>query len=281
MSAYTLSSLWRYPVKSMAGEEIEAVSVTARGLAGDRAYGLIDTATGKVGSAKSVRRFGELLKWQARFVTSPDSAESLPAVRMTTPGGEVLQSDHPDAAGRLATLFGPTAALVAAAPDGLLLEFAAGSLGGKHAETTELPIAGAAPPGALFDYASIHIVTTSTLRRLAAEYPEGNFAITRFRPNLVVDCGDESGFVENAWAGRTVAIGPELVLRVSIPTPRCVMTTLPRRGDLPLDPGILRTAARLNMQDLGDFGSLPCVGVYADVVTPGRIRRGETVRVVD
>ena len=58
MPPYTLSSLWRYPVKSMAGEELDAVDVTARGLTGDRAYGLVDTENWKIGSAKTVRSFG-------------------------------------------------------------------------------------------------------------------------------------------------------------------------------------------------------------------------------
>jgi len=62
MSTYSVASLWRYPVKSMAGEELDSVNVTARGLRGDRAYALVDTASGKVGSAKSVRKFGDLLK---------------------------------------------------------------------------------------------------------------------------------------------------------------------------------------------------------------------------
>jgi len=280
MSVYTISSLWRYPVKSMAGEELDAVDVDARGLTGDRAYALVDAAKGKVGSAKSVRKFGELLKWQARFVTPPEGVDRVPAVRLTKPDGTVFESDGPDFAAHLTAAFGPAVSFFSTAPGGLMLEFAAGTLGGKHIETTEIPVADAAPPGTLFDYASIHIVTTSTLRRLEAAYPEGQFAIQRFRPNLVVDCGDESGFVENAWAGRMLAIGPELLLRVSIPCPRCVMTTLPR-VDLPLDPGILRTVAQLNKMDLGDLGNLPCVGVYADVVTPGRIGRHDTVRVVD
>jgi uncharacterized protein YcbX len=201
-------------------------------------------------------------------------------VRITLPDGRTIQSDHPDAAAHLHAAFGPNVSLVSAAPAGLMLEFAAGTLGGKFAETTEAPVAGAAPPGSLFDYASVHLVTTSTLRRLQSAYPEGQFAIQRFRPNLVVDCADESGFVENNWTGRTLAIGPELLLRVSIPCPRCVMTTLPRI-DLPLDPGILRTAAQLNTQDLGDLGDLPCVGIYADVVRAGRIHRGDLVRVLD
>jgi hypothetical protein len=168
---------------------------------------------------------------------------------------------------------------MSSAPGGLLLEFAAGTLGGKYAATTEAPIAEAAPPGTLFDYACVHIVTTSALQHLQAAYPEGQFAIQRFRPNLVVDCAGEPGLVENSWIGRTLAVGAELVLRVSIPCPRCVMTTLPR-VDLPLDPGILRTAAQLNTRNLGDLGELPCVGVYADIVQPGRIHRGDRVQVI-
>jgi uncharacterized protein YcbX len=160
-----------------------------------------------------------------------------------------------------------------------MLEFAAGTLSGIHAETTEVPIAGAAPPGMLFDYACIHIVTTSTLQRLQEAYPEGQFAIQRFRPNIVVDSIGEKGFVENSWVGRTLAIGPDLIVRVSIPCPRCVMTTLPR-VDLPLDPKILRTAAQFNTQNLGDLGSLPCVGIYADIVKPGRISTGDSIQIL-
>ena len=279
-TSHTLQSLWRYPVKSMAGEELEAVDVTTGGLLGDRAYALVDTASGKVGSAKTVKRFGDLLKCKAQFVTPPPLDGRVPPVRITLPDGAVVTSDQPDAIDVLAAAFGPPVSLVSTAPDGLLLEFAAGTLGGKHAQTTEVPLSGAASPGTLFDYASVHVLTTATLRALQAAYPEGQFAVQRFRPNLVVDCADESGFVENAWLGRSLAVGPELILRVSIPCPRCVMTTLPR-PDLPHDPGILRTATQLNRLDLGEFGNLPCVGVYADVVKPGRVRRGDQVQVLD
>lgn len=276
--AYTVSELWRYPVKSMAGEGLAEVDVTAHGLSGDRAYALVDPASGKVGSAKSVKRFGDLLKCRAEFVTPPQPDGTLPPVRITLAGGKVVSSEQPDATEILAAAFGPPVSLVSAAPKDLLLEFAAGTLGGKYADATEAPIAGAAPPGTLFDYASVHVLTTATLRSLHAAYPQGKFTVQRFRPNLVVECGDEAGFVENAWLGRRLTIGPEVVLRVSIPCPRCVMTTLPRT-DLPHDPGILRTAAQTNRLDLGELGRLPCVGVYADVIKPGRIRCGDPVRV--
>jgi len=277
---YSVSSLWRYPVKSMAGEELDAVSVTGRGLRGDRAYALVDTVTGKVGSAKSVRRFGDLLKCRAQFVSPPESDDRMPAVRITLPDGAVVESGEPGAVAKLHAAFGPQLSLVTTAPAGLMLEFSAGTLGGKHAETTAIPVAGAAAAGTLFDYASVHVVTTATLARLQAAYPDGRFTVERFRPNIVVDCPDETGFVENAWTDRTLTIGSEVVLRVSIPCPRCVMTTLPRT-DLPLDPRILRTIAEQNRLDLGDFGHLPCVGVYADIVQPGTLRRGDRVQLGD
>lgn len=280
MSTYSVASLWRYPVKSMAGEELDSVNVTARGLRGDRAYALVDTAHGKVGSAKSVRKFGDLLKCHAQFVSPPGSDDRVPAVQITLPDGSVVESGQPDGAAKLNAAFGPQVSLVSTAPDGLMLEFAAGTLGGKHAETTAVPVAGTAPSGTLFDYASVHIITTATLQRLKEAYPEGQITIQRFRPNIVVDCADETGFVENSWPGRMLTLGSELVLRVSIPCPRCVMTTLPR-ADLPHDPRILRTIVDQNRLDLGDFGHLPCAGVYADVVQPGSIRRGDRVQLGD
>src|SRR6185295_18534966 len=131
MSPYKLQSLWRYPVKSMAGEELTAVDVTADGLTGDRAYALVDTASGKVGSAKSVKRFGELLKYQARFVKPPQATGRVLPVRITTPDGTIVHSDQPETAAAFEAAFGPDVALLPSAPPGLMLEFPAGTLGGK------------------------------------------------------------------------------------------------------------------------------------------------------
>jgi uncharacterized protein YcbX len=75
-------------------------------------------------------------------------------------------------------------------------------------------------------------------------------------------------FVENAWIGHTLALGAEVRLRITGGCPRCVMTTLPQ-GDLPRDPGILRTAAQHNQVN---------VGVYASVLQGGNVRRGDAVR---
>ncbi len=79
--------------------------------------------------------------------------------------------------------------------------------------------------------------------------------------------GEDAGFVENGWIGRTVATGDNVRLAITEPCPRCVMITLPQ-GDLPKDSGILRTAAQHNAVN---------VGVYASVVSGGTIRRGDPV----
>ena len=144
---------------------------------------------------------------------------------------------------------------------------------------TEAPLAGAAPVGTFFDYACVHLITTGTLDGLSKLYPQGDFDVRRFRANFVVQ-SDGGPFSENSWLGRTLAIGDEVLLKVSIPVPRCVNTTLPQDG-LAHDPGILRTLAQHNRCDLGDLGRLPCAGVYADVVRTGLVRCGDAVRCIN
>jgi uncharacterized protein YcbX len=124
------------------------------------------------------------------------------------------------------------------------------------------------PAGTFFDIGVVHVLTTATIERLRELYPEGRFEVRRFRPNIVVSIGpDAQGFVENDWVDHTVAVGGEVRLRITGRCPRCVMTTLPQ-GDLPRDAGILRAAAQHNQAN---------VGVYADVIAGGAIRRGDPV----
>src|SRR5919202_4799331 len=83
-------SLWRYPVKSMMGEELNATEVTEHGLLGDRAYALVDAEAGKVASAKNPRRWPNLFDFRAGYPEPPRDARSLPPVRITLPDGESL-----------------------------------------------------------------------------------------------------------------------------------------------------------------------------------------------
>src|SRR3989338_8918433 len=120
-----------------------------------------------------------------------------------------------------------------------------------------------------FDGAVVHVLTTATLDRLRELNPQCRFEVRRFRPNIVIELASgEKSFVENAWLGHTVALGGEVRLKVTRPCPRCVMATWPQ-GDLPKDPGILRTAAQHNQAN---------VGVYTSVSRGGWICRGDPVR---
>ena len=277
MASDTVQTIWRYPVKSMRGEEIATGAVTARGVAGDRAYALVERASNRAAPTRTWA--ARLLQYRAQFLTEPDPDRPAPAVRVTCPDGALLTSTESDLEARLSADFGRALSFMAVAPAGLRVEFPAGSLEGKLAHLTEMPLAGAAPAGTFFDYACLHLIATATLDHVQRVYPQGRFDGQRFRPNFVVRTTGEP-FIENSWAGRTLAIGAEVVLRATIPTPRCVVTTLPQ-GDLPQDRGILRTVAQQNLLDSGKFGRSACLGVYADVVKPGVVRRGDTVRILD
>lgn len=263
-------SLWRYPVKSMLGEELNATEVTERGLLGDRAYALVDASDGKVASAKNPRKWGRLFDFRAAFVEQPRRGEPIPPVRITLPDGTLYTSEQGGIDQVLSGELGRAAKLMTQAPEKPQLEEYWPDVEGLiHRETvTEESM----PSGLFFDLGVIHLLTTATINRLRELYPQGRFEVRRFRPNIVVEpASGESGFVENGWLNRTLGIGEEVRLRVFSPCPRCVMTTLPQ-GDLPQDYGILRAAAQHNQAN---------VGVYAMVVQGGVVRRGDEVALVD
>ncbi len=266
-SAGTIVALWRYPVKSMQGEELNASSVSERGLLGDRAYALVDAADGKIASAKNPRKWPNLFAFRAAYAEPPRTGTATPPVRITLPDGAPLDSTQNNLASVLMPILGRQVALRAAAPDKPILEEYWPDMEGldhRDAVTDE-----SMPAGTFFDLAPIHLLTTATLDRLRALYPQGRFEVRRFRPNIVVALeGQPQEFVENNWVGRTLRLGSEVRLRITRPCGRCVMTTLPQ-SDLPHDPGILRTAVRNNQGH---------VGVYATVLQGGTIHRGDALR---
>jgi uncharacterized protein len=273
-------SLWRYPVKSMIGEELNATDVTQRGLLGDRAYALVDPSNGMVASAKNPRKWGKLFDFRAAYIEPPRSGEETPPVRITLPDGTQITSDRSDVNQVLSSLFSREVKLETTVPETPSLEEYWPDIDGlANRETVTDESIALAAPGTFFDCAAVHILTTATIDRLRELYPAGRFEPRRFRPNIVVKpATDEKDFVENAWVGNTLVIGEELRLNVIAPCPRCVMTTLPQ-GDLPNDSGILRTAARHNVVNIPVIDqAMPSVGVYAVVLRAGRIRRGDRVR---
>jgi len=190
-------------------------------------------------------------------------------------------SDQPNANAVLSRFFEREVTLAKTAPDSPALEEYWPDIDGfAHRETvTDESIALSAPKGSFFDYAVAHIITINTLNRLRELYPQGRFEVRRFRPNVVVTAGKgEPDFVENSWVGLTVDVGESLVFKVTNPCPRCVMTTLPQ-ADLPQDHGILRAAAQHNQPHVPALGQpMPSVGVYANVLRSGTVRRGDHLR---
>src|SRR6266850_4060784 len=92
----SVASLWRYPVKSMQGEELTASEVTERGLLGDRAYALVDRSDGKAATAKNPRKWPHLFDFRASFVEPPRAGAELPPVRIVLPDGSTIRSDQRD-----------------------------------------------------------------------------------------------------------------------------------------------------------------------------------------
>ena len=285
----TIRALWRFPVKSMLGEELDAADVGEGGIVGDRAYAIRDTQTGKVASAKHPKLWPDLLACRAAFVEPPHPGAELPPVRIDLADGSSVRSDAADVDAVLSRFFGRDVELARSAengytidqyhpdeedydPDGHRDEVVEAQLGAAFFNERGLP--SVVPESSFFDLFPLSVLTTSSLDHLGELEPQSRFDARRFRMNVIVDT-PEPGFVENAWVGRTVAIGDAVQLGIALPDPRCCMPSLAQE-DLPRDPGILKALARHNRIDVA--GSLyPCAGVYAVAAAAGTMRTGDDV----
>jgi len=255
----TVKALWRYPVKSMLGEELDAVDLSEDGVVGDRAYAVRDKETGKVASAKHPRLWPNLLACWAAFVDAPRPDDELPPVRIELADGTVVLSDAPDADAVLSRFFGRDVELAHAAHNGYTIdqyhpdeenydpgghrdEVVEARLGAAFFNDQGLP--SALPEGSFFDLFPLSVLTTSTLEELGEREPESRFDARRFRMNVIVET-PASGFVENEWLGRTLAIGDDVQVGVALPDPRCVMPSL-EQEDLPKVSIILKALVQHN-----------------------------------
>jgi uncharacterized protein YcbX len=202
--------LWRFPVKSLQGEQLDVAEITADGIAGDRSYALFDLGTG---FGLTARRVPELLFSSARVLDG--------GVEITLPDGSIAGDD-----GQLSDWLGRRVALRRAADVGTReyenpLDF-------EH-DANWMAFEGA--PGAFHDSrrTRVSLVSTGTL---------GAWDRRRFRANVVVD-----GDGEDTWVGSTVAIG-DVRLDVGTRIGRCVMTTRPQPGGIDRDLDVLRTINR-------------------------------------
>ncbi|MFC4107316.1 MOSC domain-containing protein [Micromonospora zhanjiangensis] len=238
-------------------------------MVGAAAAGL-DAADGTVGSAKLPRRWGRLLDVPARYVEGAgDPAVTLELDGRTFTAGSAATDaalgahlDHPV---RLTRVAPPDARLHRLLPDepGLVPQWMAGIDPGTETVT---PVAGARS-GRFVDFGAVHLVTTGALAELADRIGRTEVSPDRFRPNLVLDAD------RDPEPGARLRFG-EVVLRVLVRTPRCVVPGL-AQGTLPADRALLATLARDYRTDLPDLGRAACFGSYAEVLRPGRLRVGE------
>ncbi len=247
------------------GEQLNRALITPGGLAGDRDWALID-GDNRIGTGKIPKKWGPLFGSRARYLEEPHGGAPI-AAEMTLPDGERLMTSDAEADARLSALLGFEARLITEAPAALTLESPAlGKVPDAGADDTiDFPVI-----NRFFDLGSLHLLTTATLAKLRELSPGTTFDARRFRPNVIVETDGASGFVENDWPGRIIAIGDEVRIKVMMPTIRCVVTTR-AQDDLPEDPAVLTTAAEHNSAN---------VGVYAAVEQGGTVRRGDAVEIV-
>ncbi len=279
----TVGEIWRYPVKSMAGERIASCAVGTLGIPGDRGWAIRDEKAGEIRGAKKIP---QLMRCSAHYVAEPDGS-STPAAEITFPDGSKTRAGDKQTEARLSELIGRPVTLWPiqppdrrdfyrrSAPDNpdMLVELR--EIFGRR-DDEPLPDMGmfpaeilefTSPLGTYFDVCPIHLLTTASLAELSRINPGANFDVRRFRPNFLVNTNDKvTGFQETAWSGRTLRIG-EARIKIDMPTVRCVMPTL-EQPELPKDPSVLRTIVKHAEQN---------VGLYASVARPGRVRVGDEV----
>lgn len=285
-----VQQLWRFPVKSMAGEVVPELTLTADGVQGDRAYALLDVETGRVASAKDVRHFPRLLHCRAAFAAPPTAGDDLPPVTIELPDGSEVRSDDPEVDRRLSDAFGRTVRLVRQAPADFTVEqhhpdladaaVPAGPLRTQASKLgsalfAELGVPSPVAPGRLVDAFPLSLLSLSTLARMGTLQPESRFELDRFRMNVIIEPSDPAAR-ETDWIGRALSLGPAAHVQVHIPAPRCVMVTRAQAG-VADDLGVLRALVRHNRLPVGPIGPAPCCGLYATVAAGGALRLGDAV----
>ena len=273
-----VKEIWRYPVKSMAGERMHHAQVGARGIYGDRGWAIRDE---KAGEIRNARKLPGLLHCKAVYVREPSESD-VPPVQITTPNGATFVSDSADAGARLSELLGRRVTiwpvrpeserdfLRRAAPDNPDMTAELREVFGRL-ESEPLPdlstlpqrvLEFTAPFGTYFDAFPFQLLTTASLNTLASRNPAADFDTRRFRPNVLIETerGIE-GLAEAQWSGRTLRIGA-VRIKLEMPTVRCVIPTLDQPG-VKKDPSVLRTIVRDAAQNLGAYASIANGGTIA------------------
>jgi hypothetical protein len=278
-----VKEIWRYPVKSMAGEKVTSTPVGPLGIAGDRAWAMHDDA-----EILSARHVPPVLMCSARYLQEPDARGVSPA-EITFPDGTRMMSDDAAVHARVSAVVKRQVRLMPLQPPEDLAYYRRRPREGEDfnaylwqqfgrepgeplPDMTQFPqelMEFAAFPGMHFDVTPLQLLTTATLKYFAGRNPGANWDVRRFRPNILIDTGNGvEGLAEVAWVGRKLSIG-KLVVDCPGPTPRCAMT-MQAQKEFGFDKSVLRTIVKDGNQNLG---------VYATTSDSGTISVGDPVAI--
>lgn len=212
-----VAELWRYPVKSMAGQALQEADVSWDGLAGDRRWAFVQDALPRSGFPwLTIRERAALWHYQPAFAEPgrPNASRTI----IHTPSGAELDVVDP----------------------ALAAELGGGVRAIKHDR-------------GVFDASPLSLITTQSVTRLG-ELVGSDLDVRRFRPNLVVEAADGAPFLEDDWVGCVLHIG-EMAMRVDLRDQRCVMVNIdPDTTDR--DTRVLRAIAQERDACLGAYGSV-------------------------
>ncbi len=265
----------------MGGESLQSAQFSHHGVLGDRSYAVHDGTT-----IRGAKKFASLMTCSAAFDEEPDGL-SIPPVTITL-GETTISSADPAINDKLSEFLGQSVRLDKL-PDASDREYflrpdekmgidEIRSVLGLEADEpfpdfSEFPDEldqYVSPPGTYFDAYPLLILTTTSLANLQEAAPDSIIDARRFRPNIVLDSDDSAAYPEEEWKHKILQIG-EVVIQLSLPCPRCVMTTI-GFDNLPKDPGIMRTLVKENHHKLG---------IYGEVIKPGRIHIDDEATILD
>jgi uncharacterized protein YcbX len=258
----SVESVWRYPVKSMRGEMLQQAFVGFAGIYGDRVYAFRSTGAPAGFPYLTAREQEQMLLYTASFRNSDRMMRppNLPEAEATAPGATPVYPDPPDISLDVGTPSGEVLAI----DDPRLIDMLA------DGDCAQGSITLHRSDRAMTDCRPISLFSMQTARVLAAEIGSA-IDKRRFRANLYLNLESSDGFAENAFVGRTLRIGPKVVIAVTDQDPRCKMITLdPDTAERNSE--VLRTINQIHDNK---------AGVYGAVLIEGMVRPGDKITLAD
>jgi uncharacterized protein YcbX len=256
----TVESLWRYPVKSMRGEEMNELFAGYAGVYADRLFAFESSAAPKGFPFFTGREQRQMIRYRARFRNPEKAAQPLNLSEAEKSGANPISADASDLMIDVETPDGKTFAI----DDPALIDNLRENLDGNH-ELTLLR-----SDKAITDCRPLSIFAVQTARKLAEET---GVAVDkrRFRANVYVDLTSSDGFAEDEFVGRSLRIGSKVTVAVLQRDARCMMITLdPDTAEK--TPAILKAVAQAHEG---------MAGVYGAVLAEGMIRKGDPVELLN